>query len=372
MTIYILLLVFVLLCPSIYQGLGYFGETRERKVLHAAFFVIFIICALKSPEVGRDISAYKLGYEMTQNAALNDFSFIYYEAGFLFLMKLCIFLHLPFQAFMVLVYVIITIPIMVFIEKYSDDSWLSTVIYICYMYFEFNMTGIRQAIASSICFIAFSVLLEKKRFCYIKYFALVTLAVTMHSAAFIGYFVVLALIIPSLQTYTILLTAGSIGVVFLRGSMLAFIKALAGKASMNASANMHIGGNFIFVVVLGLLFVYVFERDQLNEKSIVANYYSTTDEIESIKRVNNNALLARIYLLSIPFLLLFGSDNSVRSSMLLSQVLMVLLPNSLTAFSISSQKMVRIGLLGFLIVFFITNTLIPNNFDIVPYQFFWQ
>lgn len=372
LTIYILLLCLVLLLPGIYQGLGYYGEENKKKVLKAIFLMIFLICALKSSEVGRDISAYKLGYEMTQNVAFSNFTYIYYETGYKLFMKVCVSLGCPFQLFMALVYAIITIPIYTFIKKFSDDTWLSALIYICYMYFEFNMTGIRQALASSICLIAFTVLLENGKWKFLKYIALVTLAVSFHSAAFIAYFAIIALLIPSIRAYSLLLFAGSGAMLFMRGPVLSFIKAWASKDSMNASAAIYIGGNFIFIAFIGILFLFSVIRRQRNICCIHASDSNNAELMYFEESVNRDALLTKIFLMSIPFLLLFGADNSVRSSMLLSQVLMVLLPNSLDCFSVSSQKMVRIALVVFLIVFFFTNTLVPNNFDIVPYQFFWQ
>lgn len=371
MLVYILLLVVVFSCPVMLNSLELSKAKQNLYALNLIFVCIFLLCVLKSPEVGRDIKAYKSVYEMTQNVALNDFSFIYFEPGYILLMKICILLRMPFQAFMVVVYLLITFPIYIFIKKCSDDYWLSSLIYICYMFLEFNFTGIRQAIASSIILMAFIFLLEKKKYFLIKYFLLVTIASSFHSAALIAYFAILALMINSLLIYTLILIFSSGAILFLRQTLLLFIKEWATKESMNASASLHIGGNFLFIVVLAIFFVTSVrarQRAMGRHKFVKDNFYYILEE----KRVERDSLFSRIYMMSIYFLLLFGSDTSVRSSMLLSQVMLISLPNCLGIFRGRSRVFVYFFWIVFLTVFFVTNSLIPNNFDIVPYQFFWE
>ena len=78
------------------------------------------------------------------------------------------------------------------------------------------------------------------------------------------------------------------------------------------------------------------------------------------------------FLLSAMIMLVFGADTSVRSYMLYSQVIMVQLPNSILCWKNKDRLIINAVLTLFFVAFFFTNSLLPNNFDIVPYKFFWK
>ena len=139
------------------------GKNRSKKYfLFFSFVLIFLIFALRSDTVGRDVPGYRRIYLDIINHPFSDFGYVYYEKGYQLLSKICCFLGLSWQIFLSIVSAMILIPIYIFIKKYSKNVFLSTLIFVCYMYFEFNLTAIRQAIASSICLIAYMVLMESK------------------------------------------------------------------------------------------------------------------------------------------------------------------------------------------------------------------
>ena len=58
--------------------------------------------------------------------------------------------------------------------------------------------------------------------------------------------------------------------------------------------------------------------------------------------------------------------------MILNQVIIVSLPNAIENLETRSKQLAIVFSIFFFILFFYTNTLIPNSFDILPYEFFWS
>ncbi|MBQ7340050.1 MAG: EpsG family protein [Clostridia bacterium] len=67
-----------------------------------------------------------------------------------------------------------------FIYKYSKNALLSVIMFVCLGLFTFNMNGLRQCIAMSICLLAYD-FIEKKKF--IPFLLVVILAMSFHKSA---------------------------------------------------------------------------------------------------------------------------------------------------------------------------------------------
>lgn len=373
MTIYILYLGFIFFwafwCNVSKSSLK--KGNQENRFLNVVWIAMFLLCVLRDPTVGRDVPGYELAYQMTADVPFSDFDYIYFEKGYTLLMKLCLAMNISFQGFLVVVYLIILIPIYFYIRNFSRDKFLSVIIYVCYMYFEFNMTGIRQAMATSIVLIGYMLYIKAKRFNRLWLLVFITLAVLFHNSAFICYFFVLVSYIRIMYLYIASVCGLTVIVFFTRRFFIQYIKDLFEKDSMNENAGLYIGMNFLFTLALCVAFVYCY----VMKNKRFSKVYNTVDSqskalIDFQQKVDDSNL--KIFLLGITAMVLFGSDTAARTYMLLAQIMIVQLPNSLDAFDKDSKRIIRLILIGFFIVFFFTNTLIPNNFDIVPYKFFWQ
>ena len=369
MTIYVFLLLYVSISGGVIYSQKGDKKSKNTKFLNLVFIAIFLLYSLRANTVGIDMPGYFRAYEASAIDAFSDLTFGNFESGYLYLMWICNRLHLSFQVFLGICNIIILFPIYAFIRKYSENAFLSSIIYICYMFFEFNMTGMRQAIATSIVLIAIMVLLESKHWGIVKYCLIVYLATLFHTGAFIGFFYVPFHFIKKVKVYSI--SIASTGVLFLlfRGHIMNYIKNFFDKDSMHADAGLYIGLNMCFLIALALLFLISGQNRELR-----IQMQSDSVTMSSEKRVDLSAsVLEKIFYLSIATLFLFGSDTAVRSYMLLNQVIIVVLPNSLkSVFNKKSQLIMAAFFTVFFFVFFFTNTLLPNNFDIVPYKFFWQ
>ena len=366
LTIYIGILSLTFLAMIIDHSTIMASNTKKRSniLLGIIFISLFLICVLRSSSVGRDISGYELAYKMTKDVSFSDFNYIYYENGYLLFMKICIALKMNFQCFLVVTYLIILFPIFIFIEKFSNDKIFSALIYICYIIFEFDLTGLRQAIAMSIALVAFVILIEKKKMYLFWYFLIILLAMTFHKSAIICFAILPLMLIKDIKWYSIIIFVATIISLVLRNVLLPYIKQLFDKDSFNTNATLHIGANVIFMVIMAAYFLYVLN---IGEKESGFNW-----EFYNGIFIENNKLLYKIFLIGILLAIFFGNETTARSFMFFAQSLIILLPNTLFYLEKKSSIILRMLFVAFFVYFFVTNTLIANNFDIVPYKFYWQ
>lgn len=366
LTIYVGLLILTFLAMIIDHSTIMASNTQKRSniLLGIIFISVFLICVLRSGSVGRDIVGYEDAFEMTKNVPFSDFDYIYFENGYVLFMKICVAMKMNFQCFLVVTYLIILFPIFIFIEKFSNDKIFSALIYICYIIFEFDLTGLRQAIAMSITLVAFVVLIEKKKMYMLWYVLLILLAMTFHKSAIICFAILPLMLIKDIKWCSIIVVAATIVSLSLRNTLFPFIKQLFDKDSFNTNAALHIGANVIFMVIMAVYFLYVLNIGE-KESGFNLEFYNGIF-------IENNKLLYKIFLIGILLAIFFGNETTARSFMFFSQSLIILLPNTLFYLEKKSSIILRMLFVAFFVYFFVTNTLIANNFDIVPYKFYWQ
>lgn len=364
MEIYVIFLAFIFL----YGGATYLliPDQNKRKAyfLNGVFLVMYLLYALRATSVGRDLPGYENAYNVTATMAWSDYEYIYFENGYIFLMKVFNRLGFSFQGFMAVVNLIILLPIYIAIRRYSRRPFLSVLVYVCYMFFEFNMTGIRQAIAASIMLLGIIALQEVKKKSLLVYTLAVALATQFHKAAFIGFLYIPFHFVKSWKVYFSAIAGIIIVFLFGRGAIMSFVKDFFEKETMDADAGVYIGLNMVFLLGLAVLFAF-----GAHNRAVLARTHPGEVAEGDMKM---QTMQDKMFLLSIATLFLFGSDTSVRSYMLLNQVIITHFPNCLrNIFDKESERIMVIFFCLFFVVFMFTNTLLANNFDIIPYRFFW-
>lgn len=371
MAIYFILLLLIILLPMVIQKIKIKQTQAKKLILWTSFIAVFLLFALRNVSVGRDVVAYENAYKMTQQVKWNDFDYIYFEVGYILLMKICIGLGMPFQLFLAMVSLMIIAPIFLFIKQFSKNPTLSILIWICYIYFEFCLTGLRQALAMSIVLIGIKYLLSAKKYPLIKFSLLVILASLFHKGALIA-FAILAILYVKKLWHAIIALLGALVVLFVfRSSLFVLMKDLFEKDSFNTSAEIYIGANIIFLVLIAIFMIFVFTLNK-EENLLYQDTLLGDGKAKTKSNFNINFLLLKMYLTSIIVALFFGMETSARSYMFFNQAIIVLLPNSIEKMDKKSKTLSYILFGVFFIVFFILETLVPNNFDIVPYKFFWE
>lgn len=366
MTIYLLLLLCIVLL-MLWDGSKYTfrndGKKSERALL-LAMSLIYLLCVLRASSVGRDIPGYQTAYELTKKMPWSNFSYIYFENGYILLMKICNGLNLSFQMYFVVLYVIILLPVFTFIRDYSDNKLMSLLIFVCYIIFEFDLTGLRQALAISIVLLAFQVLLAGKKGKNLKYILMVLLAATIHKSALIALvFLPLVSFVKSLRWYTVAMLIAVAVSMGARQYLFGVISVIFDRESF-ADRGLNIGGNIIFMCAVTIMSVYVYDV----QRKTLQN--GATDE--QILQYQREIFMLKAFMFGIVLSLFFGEATTARSYMYFSIVTMVLIPNVCAKFERKNRILIEGAFVIFFIVFFYFNSLKANNFDIVPYRFFWE
>ena len=183
---YVILLLPVVLCCIFLPGksttLSSSKRESDKKTRRRAFWLLlpfFIMLALKAESVGADTDQYTRMFEVTQ-VDLFDKYYDRIEGGYrLFLIILTkIFDHPQWQY---VVFAVFTFIVFVyFLERNSCKPEWFVLLFLSLNLYAFYMTGIRQAIAMTICLLAYEKIKEKK---LIWFLLLVALAMSFHTAA---------------------------------------------------------------------------------------------------------------------------------------------------------------------------------------------
>ena len=108
--------------------------------------------------------------------------------------------------------VIMVICTLRFISKHSEDMTLSIVMFLCLGLFTFNMSGLRQCLAMSICLIAYDFMREKK---FLPFALTILFAMTFHKSAIIfGLSYLIVYVKPKWNHITIFLLALALFIAF--------------------------------------------------------------------------------------------------------------------------------------------------------------
>ena len=263
---------------------------------------------------------------------------------------------IDFQIFIAFVYTVIYVPWYFFLKRYSKQPTMSIIIYICYQFWVFNMSGLRQGMAMSICLIAF-MLLEKKRVRNVIGFVLmVVVASFIHRSAILFLFALgiyfFSADIKTLFTFFIIFALCFV----LRSNIVGFVNSFAG--SYQVGMNMDLGGSFIMLVGF-TIFGFAAITMTSSEKPIAGQL--------DIDRASIYMMLC-----AIAFNLAMNGSSLLRAASYFSMFVTVSFPNSLTRCTWKSKLLANLAVIVFMLGLYFSNVLLPNQLDILPYKFFWQ
>lgn len=107
------------------------------------------------------------------------------ESGYVAYMKICSLLGLSDRMFLCVTYIFMLFPIYYTIKKYSDNPLLSVIIFICFQFLTFDLSGIRQGLATSICLMGFTFALKEGKRNLIIFYLFAILAFLFHRSSII-------------------------------------------------------------------------------------------------------------------------------------------------------------------------------------------
>lgn len=367
MAAYFLLLCFVIGQELLALYLPGDPTVRQKRLLFWDMLLIFLLLALKKETVGIDIAGYKKQYALCAGMPWKDFSYVYFENGYLLLTKLFSKTGVPFQVFNMAVYAFACNAIYRLILKYSTNYTMSVLIFICYQFLVFYISGIRQTIAMSICLNAFFALEARSRLRGWRFPAavlLVLLAATVHRSSLI-FLPVLLICAASRRKPKLGLALGAIALTtVLRSRLLALLNRLAG--GVDTASRVTLRGNFLFLVLLTIMGILSLGQKRALSRAEGGPFPGETEE--SGFAVLTVHLLLAMLLLNV----LFSGSSLLRATMYLSLFLIPGIPVIQKRFDCRFGILINLTLTAVFLTLFVVDTLVPNQLNLCPYLFFWQ
>ena len=349
MEVYIALIVFVFFLGFLTSGMKNKAK-KNNIVVILTCIVLFLVYMLRDYRVGVDLEGYVYAYD---NMDKKNYYETYLENGYVFLMEICNKIGLTFRGFLLILYLAFFIPFAEFLKRYSKDAVLSLIIFICYNFLVFTLSGLRQTVAMGICLVAFMVAQKTTKKALIWYILLIVLAMQFHKSAIVflpAYFIMR----HSLdKRWLLFYSIFSLVVILIRVPIVVYLNA-ADYTHYQFESNLTIGSTFYLGVLATLAAFYLSQNESIGKS-----------EKGKIQFLLSN--FANFMVFSILLKLLFSGTIMMRSAMYYEMLIMIMIPNMLLQINKSFSGVIRALVFVMLCVIFYVAVLVPRQFDIVPY-----
>ncbi len=393
MLIYIILLLLTFFANAVFKP----NRSRKGKKYFVVFMfgAIYLVNALRSPAIGIDLNKYyaphyaqfaQIPWDNLQSVTISGD----WELGFCAFCKLLTYISTDIQFFIAVSSAIIVLPYGYFIYKNCEDVVFGTFFYIAYNLLFSNMNTIRQAMAVSIVIMGLAFLRDKR---YLRYIAVVLVAVLFHKSALIALVLVfldaikltpkrlaLLLIVLALipATYSVLFNY-LLQIPYLSESYDIY------KSGMHAIGYLNWNSLVQFIVpfvVFILVWVYVKPWKTFDDSIQNKRRISFTGGKIIIKRNRiekgewtDSILGFGVYLAAVCRFFVFFVFVVGRLSQFFVPFTMLAFPKALNKIEDSStRKIVRYGMYCVLLVYFLYIGFTSGDilYGTVPYAFFWK
>ena len=310
--------------------------------------LMFIMIGCRSIQIGIDTSHYKEIYDnYSYMAFIEIFELENVEIGYSVLNIIIAKVFGNFQWLLLVSAAIYIIPVTILIKKYSQKPWLSYLLFICFGFFTFAMSTIRQSIAMGIIMLAF-IFIEKRKVLW--YILCILLASTFHISALIFLPAYWITKVKINQTTTVLFIISAF-ILFLAKD---YIFSILNQLARISYDTVDTGGNnqYIFILMTIILcYIYKTFREKKEINQLLQYMLMITAAIYPITQFNPSVM--RLYLYYYIFMIL-------------------LIPNFLS--SIRETEIRFLGYVGYILIafLFLFDQVLIDRMQIMPYYFFWQ
>ena len=364
--IYILVLIGVVVSGGMINKRFITSRKRNNTVLKSAtngamvYMVIWgnvliAMVGLRAISIGRDTSMYSYVFHVAEMSSsyddfLSRYGYSYFEYFYFFLNYLVSRVG-NYQLFLVVMAASSIVPVMVVVYRYSDNKIISIILYICFPYFTFCMSGMRQAAAIGCIMIAYCFMREKK---LLQYITSCLFGIFFHSSALIFFPAYWINKLPNKKYMRVVFIVAMVAAYFFRQPLLQ-IALLFSRQDYSGSSE-YSGGQMMYLfmilsVILGFFYNKKFkEYDEGSHKELL--YFQILSVIIWPIASVNPALFRMYYYYHI-FVILY-------------------VPSLIKSISRKTEGLVVTG--GYLFVslyFLFTQTLSPAQ-KFYPYMFFWE
>ena len=320
MIIYALVAIMPLLVAFFYPKVNDFPK-RKRKYLILCGIVLVLFIGLRSRYVGSEDSANY--YRMMQRAISSESWSEYYssdfvESGFQFFLYVLSRVFKTPQIMFVVTAVIFVSCVFYCIYKNSENVVLSTIMYITLGIMQFELQGMRQAIAMSICMVAFEFVKKKK---LIPFALLMTLALQFHRTSIAFILIYFIALMPYRWWSMLLLVLGSSVVFAYTDSLMIFANDLFETDYAQTIDSGGFVATAIYVLIIG--FAMLFNKRALHNK---------------VDRTASTVMFLTIIGFASYVMRYFGAGISERISFYFMFGQIILLPNTIKHIPVEYRK----------------------------------
>lgn len=362
MGIYIVLIIYILFLPLLVDPFCKTAEKKRNAIVFLGMTAIFLILALKG-DVGSDISGYMEQYYISGKKSWFDIDYVYFEPGYITLTKIFAKAGASFQTFMIFVYALACSSMFFFVKKYSKNPTVSLIIFICYQFFVFYISGVRQTIAMSLCLISYMVFQKRKLWAYILSFLIVFLAMSIHTSAIVFLVVLVFSFVKSKKINPAFYVVAIVSSVVIRPIVWKLVDMFF--RHVDVATEMRLAGNFVFLCGIAL-FMYFVNVDN-NVFNINLKYNKVSDDEEK-----DNVFFTKMILVTICANLIFSGHSLLRAAMYPMMFIIPGLPNSTSRLEPKFRWLLDYLFVVFFVALFYFETLEPNQLELCPYVFFWE
>ena len=335
--------------------LGDRGKKKNRFLITIFFVLYFLLLALRSEEIGIDLTNYKSIYiNCGKSSWKNIFNSIgEIEVGYAVLCKLIYSTNASFHTFMVVVAIIEIVPLMILYREEVENAFLSVVLFLIVGIFPMLFSGLRQSIAISLGAIAFLLLKNRK---IILFIIVVFFATTFHTSAFMLFFMLPLYYLKITKKWLIVFVPMIIAMMIFNVQIFSVLVKLLPERYDNYEAKPT--GAFAMLILYILFSVYA---------------YVISDE----SKIDQETIGLRNFLLFSIILQIFASINTVAMRMNYYYIIFIplLLPkvmkNSQPKYKDINRLAEMIMIIFFLFYFFYGAYYGEDILQIYPYEFFW-
>ena len=363
----------------IYYLLGYIflrknvSEKKKKRYVFFALLPAFLLVALRSVSVGNDTYTYYYAFERYK--AHSDFASILgsslRESGFLLLNYACIYLGLSYTFMQIIISAFIYYSFYRFISKYSEDVWLSCLLFLLNRHMFGTMNTMRMWLAIAILLYAVPYVLERK---LVPVVILTIVAMMFHFTAIV-FLVIYFMVGIKWNIKNVMVTIFvSAAISFMGRSFFSLITRLINRYSGYLDGRYFDSGGiatYISLIIQICFFVFVFiEYRKWNQyEGMNAN-----DGQIAATQVNTEGYMISAMLVML-LLDIVGLNNTIMSrvSAYFAPAMYLAIPYSLSSTGRNNRRVLSFAIVILLLLnFLIVMHYRPGWYGVSNYTFFWQ
>lgn len=335
--------------PAAYVCLfSYKRYEGNKKVIALLLLPLFILIAFRGITVGSDTKAYtNMFIAMREHIFSLESSYERLEIGFKVLLKVLSTINGDPQILFITQGIVFYLIFINFIEKNTFDPARFIVLFLGLNLFNFYLTGVRQALAMSICLMSYEMAKKRKIVCFLL---LILLAFSFHKSA-IFFLAVYPLCSKNINKNYVFIDVIAIAVV---AALNEKIFAIGGNVfDLNYGIESAQNGYVMIVIVTIVTILSFLYYDSLEirnpECKILIQLNAVSMALWVLRLYSRTAERVAFYFL--PFTILMMIEICV-------------LPRD-----IRYRRVINLGTVVFFVVYFVYRL---NGLGVIPYRFFWQ